>query len=91
VPSVRWTEQATLDLAEIVDYIDERNPVAAQALKNDIFAIAERHCGRPFLYRPGRVAGTREAVVRPTYLIVHQVGAEFVDLLRVLHTAREYP
>ena len=89
--SVRWTEQATTDLAEIVDDIDARNPAAAQALKIDIFAIAERLGERPFLYRPGRVPGTREAVVRPTYLIVYRAGSQFVDLLRILHTAREYP
>jgi plasmid stabilization system protein ParE len=60
-------------------------------LHADIMATAEQLGERPNLYRPGRVAGTREAVVRPNYLIVYQAGATFVDVLRILHAAREYP
>lgn len=45
----------------------------------------------PFMFRPGRVAGTREAVVRPNYLIVYRVGNAAVEVLRVLHARRQYP
>ncbi len=46
---------------------------------------------RDFLYRPGRIAGTREAIVRPNYLIVYRAGDRFVDVLRILHAALQYP
>ncbi len=88
---VRWNDEAIGDLAEIIDYIEERNDIAAMKLKADIIAVAERLGERPFLYRPGRVSGTREAIVRPNYLIVYKVGDVFVDVLRVLHAARQYP
>ena len=89
--AVRWTDEATSDLAEIVAYIEARNVSAAQRLHADIVTTVEMLSDRPFIYRLGRVAGTREALVRPNYLIVYQVSAQFLDVLRVLHTARQYP
>jgi len=91
VPALRWSEEAVGDLSDIVDYIEERDPGAADRLRADVAATAEQFAERPYLYRPGRVAGTREALVTPNYLIVYQVGEAFVDVLRVLHTARRYP
>lgn len=88
---LRWSDEAVGDLTEIIAYIEERDPGAADRLHTDIVATAEQFAERPYLYRPSRVAGTREAVVRPNYLIVYQVGETFVDVLRVLHTARHYP
>ena len=89
--AVRWSDEATYDLADIIDYIEQRDPRAAIRLHADITTTAEYLGERPFLYRPGRLAGTREAVVRPNYLIVYQVGETWVDVLRILHAAREYP
>ncbi len=89
--TVRWTDEAVTDLADILAYIEPRDAQAAIRLQSDIEAIAERLGERPYIYRPGRIPGTREAVVRPNYLIVYLVGDLFVDVLRVLHAAREYP
>ena len=88
---VRWTEEAIRDLVEIIGYIEERDPLAAARLQDDIVQTAERLGYVPFLYRPGRVPGTRELVVRPNYLVVYQVGDGVLDLLRVLHARQQYP
>jgi toxin ParE1/3/4 len=45
----------------------------------------------PFLYRPGRVAGTREAVVHPNYILVYRVTAEAVEIVSVVHARQQYP
>jgi addiction module RelE/StbE family toxin len=45
----------------------------------------------PYLFRLGRVAGTREHVVHPNYIVVYQVGNEVIDILRVLHSRQQYP
>ncbi len=45
----------------------------------------------PFLFRPGRVPGTREVVIRPNYLVVYKVGESVMEVLRVLHARRQYP
>ena len=45
----------------------------------------------PYLFRPGRVSGTRERVVHPNYIVVYQVGDDAIDILRVLHSRQRYP
>ena len=89
--TVRWSEEATSDLIEIIDYIDERNPSAAASLHTEIVRTVESLPTAPLIFRGGRVRGSREAVVHPNYLVVYQVGVEFIDILRVLHARREYP
>jgi len=43
------------------------------------------------MYKPGRVAGTREMVVRPNFIVVYAEDAETVFVLRVLHAAQQWP
>jgi addiction module RelE/StbE family toxin len=88
---IRWAEEATVDFVEILDYIEQRDPSAASRLHEDIVQTVERLGFMPFLYRPGRVPGTREVVVRPNFLIVYQVGDGVIDVLRILHARRQYP
>ncbi|MBE7375071.1 type II toxin-antitoxin system RelE/ParE family toxin [Pseudomonas lopnurensis] len=89
--TVRWTDEAASDLVEIIDYIEQRNPLAAQALHTSILRVVEGLPSAPFLFRPGRVAGTRECVVHPNYLVIYEVRTDSIDVLRVLHARQEYP
>ena len=89
--TVRWSEEAVADLVEIVDYIEQRNAAAAQSLHAIIVQSAENLPLMPYLFRPGRVSGTREHVVHPNYIVVYQVGEEMIDILRVLHSRQQYP
>ena len=52
-------------------YISDDNPEAAQQLKDDIEAKVATVAEHPKLYRPGRVAGTREMAVRRNYVVVY--------------------
>jgi plasmid stabilization system protein ParE len=45
----------------------------------------------PKLYKPGRMKGTREMVIRPNYLVIYQETSTEVTILRVLHAARQWP
>ncbi len=90
VPALEWREAARADLLAI-DYISNDNPDAAQRLKNEIEKKTSKLPGRPKLYRPGRVAGTREMVVRPNYIVVYAESVRAVTILRVLHAARQWP
>lgn len=89
--AVRWTDEATTDLVEIIDYIEQRNPLAAEALHTVILRTAEGLPSAPYLFRSGRVTGTRECVVHPNYVVIYLVGTDTIDVLRVLHARQEYP
>jgi len=91
VQIVRWSEEATTDLVEIIDYIEQRNATAAQSLFSVIVQSAQNLPLMPYLFRPGRVPGTREHVVHPNYIVVYQVGSDVIDILRILHSRQQYP
>ena len=89
--TVRWSDEATTDLVEIIDYIEQRNATAAQSLFSTIVQSAESLPLMPYLFRLGRVPGTREHVVHPNYIVVYQVGSDVIDILRILHSRQQYP
>ena len=88
--SVVWSDEATADLLEILDYIAQRNPDAADRIDVLVQQSVERLPDHPYMHRPGRVPGTREAIVHPNYIIVYQVG-EMIEILAVVHARQQYP
>lgn len=82
---------ALADRDDIMVYIAQDNPAAAIDLDLEFEAKAENARLRPTLYKAGRVQGTREIVVRPNYIMVYRVTKEFVEVLRVLHAAQQWP
>ncbi|MGA1797894.1 type II toxin-antitoxin system RelE/ParE family toxin [Sphingomonas sp. 4RDLI-65] len=85
-----WTDDATRNLLEIADYIALRNFAASQRLIAAIRHAAETLPHHPYLYRPGRVAGTREAVIHPNYILVYRVTTA-IEILAILHARQRYP
>ncbi len=90
MPSLVWRAEARADLVAIVTYIADRNSDAADRLNAAIQHTTEQLPAHPYIHRPGRVAGTREAVVHPNYILVYQV-ADAVEILAVLHARQQYP
>jgi toxin ParE1/3/4 len=88
-----WRPMALADREAIMEFVAAENPAAAIALDDQFEAKAEQARQRPSIYRPGRVKGTREIVVRPNYVMIYAVENEpsKVVVLRVLHTARQWP
>jgi addiction module RelE/StbE family toxin len=86
-----WRAKALTDLEAIVAYIADRNEAAAERLQSAIEACADGLAQHPFLYRPGRVQGTREAVAHPNYVLIYRVGAETIEIVRVVHSRQQYP
>lgn len=90
-PTLKWSSEAESDLARIIGYILERSPNAAHKVLD---IIDEKVSGLPInpkIYRAGRVNGTREMPVTPSYLVVYEENAAEVRVLRVLHTAQMWP
>jgi toxin ParE1/3/4 len=88
--NVRLTPQAEADLEEIGDRIAERNPARAvtyiRELRQRTARIGEfPHAGAP---RPQWGEGIR-INVHGKYLIVYRVREEIVQVLRVVHGARD--
>ncbi|MDY7525145.1 type II toxin-antitoxin system RelE/ParE family toxin [Sphingomonas sp. 10B4] len=88
---VVWTAEALDALDQIAAFIAARNLLAADRLQSLFEQAAERLPLHPYMYRSGRVSGTREAVVHPNYILVYQVGETAIDILAVLHTRQDYP
>lgn len=86
-----WSPVAQEDFQTIIAFIAERNPSAANRLKIAITACAERLTEHPYLYRRGRIAGTREAVIHPNYVVIYRVGIGHVEIVNVIHSRRQYP
>jgi addiction module RelE/StbE family toxin len=91
VLTLLWSAQALDQLDFLADYIGEHNEVAADNLIERVEVCAERLTQFPYLHRPGRVPGTREAVITPNYVLVYRVTADTVEVLNVLHTRQQYP
>jgi toxin ParE1/3/4 len=88
---VKWRESALDDLEEIVTFIGSRDFEAALRVQLLAQDVAERVCAHPYMYRTGRIPGTREAVNHPNYVLVYRVGDEFLEIVNVLHARQQYP
>jgi toxin ParE1/3/4 len=96
VRDVVWSEAALDDADSIVAYIAADNPDAALKVIHQIEGDANR-LGRMAIGRPGRVAGTYEkSVIGLPYILAYALqslpsGEECVVILRVVHSARNWP
>ena len=88
MPDIEWEDVAQDDLLAIIVYIAADNPHAAMALKDEIEERVNGLREQPRMYKPGRVEGTREIVVRKNYIVVYKEDGFMVTVLRVLHAAR---
>lgn len=88
---LRWRPLALADRDAIMMFIAQDNVTAAIELDMQFEEKAEIARQRPTLYRAGRVKGTRELVVLPSYVMVYRVLPDAVEFLRVLNTAQQWP
>ena len=88
---VDWRPLAIEDRARIMDYIAQDNPLAAIELDEQFKDKAAQLPKHPKLYKPGRMKGTREIVVRPNYVMVYRITDNAIVILRVLHAAQQWP
>ena len=88
---VEWRPDASASLREILGYISERNLIAAFNLGEEIERATSALPQHPYLYRLGKVAGTREMVVHPNYVVVYRVTANAIEVIDVLHSRQQYP
>lgn len=89
---VFFTESAELDLEEIGDWISKDNPQRAatfvRELRRSCMAIGPRALAYPFVEHR-RDDGMRRKVYG-NYIIFYRVWLDTVEILRILHGARDY-
>ncbi|MEY4556116.1 MAG: hypothetical protein RL093_1235 [Pseudomonadota bacterium] len=88
---VRWSDEAERDLVEILDFIAQQNPAAADRMQALFSQAVKNLRDHPLIYREGRVSGTREIVVHPNYVLIYRIARDAVWIVSVLHSARQYP
>ena len=80
------------DLEDIADYISQDNPQAANRIVSRLWTAVQSLAEQPKMGRPGRVYGTRELVVSDTpFVVPYRVVSSEIQILRVLHGARDWP
>ena len=93
---VVWSQDALDDMDSMAAYIAADNPAAALKVLDRIEQAAEK-LGQMAIGRPGRVTGTYErSLIRIPYIIAYALqtppsGRERVVILRVIHSARNWP
>ena len=90
-----WSAPGRQDLREIVTYISNDDPGAAARVRRAIGLVAEK-LAESLTGRPGRTSATYEKSVANLPCILAYVvrggdAGEVVIILRVIHTARDWP
>ena len=86
-----WTRVALRHLSEAREYIEIDNPAAAARQIDTIELSANRLRAFPMMGRMGVRSGTREFPVPGTpYILVYRVIDDAVQILAVLHGARNW-
>jgi toxin ParE1/3/4 len=92
---VQWSRDALDDLKTQIAYIAAENPGAARRVADRIRLTAAA-LGDMTTGRIGRVSGTYEKLVTGlpyvvAYAITNQAERQYVSILRVIHSARDWP
>ena len=89
---VLWTRPALADVESLQDFIATDNPGAAWRLVDALFDRTEKLLsGNPHAGRKGRVPRTRELVLSGIPFIVAYRVTDRVEILAVVHSARDWP
>lgn len=89
---IRWSPEAADDFESAIRRILQDNPSNAQRVAQIIYDRIAALTTFPNRGRAGRVEGTRELVIVPLpFVAVYRVKDDFVEIVRVIHGAQEWP
>ena len=89
---VYFSSLAVSDLAEIRDYIAERNVAAAEKLLDAIEEACSRFADYPQIgrSRDDLLLGIRVFPVKKNYAVFYRILEDEVEIVRVVHAARDF-
>jgi addiction module RelE/StbE family toxin len=89
---VKWLELALRDMDEIAEYIARDNPRKACEIVQAIWDSGQSLNTFPSRGRTGRMPSTRELILpKLPYFIAYRIKDGTVQILRILHTSRQWP
>lgn len=89
---VHWAVSALTDFTHTIAFIAETDPVQAERIAEALRNAAATLARFPLRGRPGRMLHTRELVLSGLpWFIVYRVMNDRVEILRVIHGARDWP
>lgn len=87
-----WRASARSDLAAIIRYVANVNPLAARRLRQVLMESVLPVSEHPYLYRQSQtVPALREIVAHPNYIVYYRVTSSCIEVVNVIHTRREFP
>lgn len=87
-----WRISARSDLAAIIHYVANVNPLAARRLRQVLMESVLPVSEHPYLYRQSQtIPAMREIVAHPNYIVYYRVTATCIEVVNVIHTRREFP
>ena len=92
--TLRRTDKALNDLADIFDYIALDNPAAAERLVMELLEQFDRTGDFPNIgRRADEIATGHRVLVHGRYLLIYAIydSEQIVELVRVVHGARDWP
>jgi plasmid stabilization system protein ParE len=90
--TVKWRAEAIADVVRLVNYIAQKNPVAASSMGRELLLAGDSLDIFPRRGRIGRDPTTRELVTVRPYILVYEVDDEDnVTILNVWHAAQDWP
>ncbi len=89
---VHWTETAIKHLTAIYQYIALNSPIYAQRMADKLIRRSEQigifpHSGRQV---PEYEAPDIREITEPPYRIIYRVKTDQIDVLAVIHSARQF-
>lgn len=85
------SQSAQRELSDILLHIREKDPIAARKLRKEFSRSFSLIAFQPGIGTLGVGGETRETFVRGNYRIVYRVEDDFLSVVRVIHTARQWP
>ena len=88
---IHWKKQAINDLIKIGKHIARDSPASAGKMIDLIECKVTPLAAHPHIGRAGRIHGTYELVAHDNYVVIYRVLVTTVEILRVKHTAQQWP
>lgn len=88
---LEWTDNARQERKALFAYIARDDLDTAKRIDDKLQGAAESLLIFPRKGQVGRIKGTRDLYVKPTYRLIYMVKGDAVLILSVLHTSQDYP